>query len=124
MLLDSYKQENNYLRKYKLINVNEGINLIPFIKTKELTYSKFKQEKDGAMSANSMSFTLTFPYNKLIIDTEIDVLFIDDMILKELFIDDISLKSLEKPYVTKKIKLEEIVKKDDIITLITNPFNT
>ncbi len=75
MLIDSYKQESNYKRKYKLVNIDEGIDLIPFIKNRDLSYSKFEQEKDGSMSANSMSFTLTFPYS-------IDELFLEKMIKK------------------------------------------
>ena len=75
MLIDSYKQESNYKRKYKLVNIDEGIDLIPFIKNRDLSYSKFEQEKDGSMSANSMSFTLTFPYS-------IDELFLEKVIKK------------------------------------------
>lgn len=123
MLIDSYKQESNYKREYKLINVNEGIDLIPFIDDGNLSYSKFEQEKDGSMSANSMSFTLTFPYNMIVIDSVLDILYIDDSVLTDLYIDDSSLINLEQPLIVKKMSLDTIIKKGDNISFIETTEN-
>mgnify|MGYP000585459466 FL=1 len=124
MLIDSYKQESNYKRKYKLINVNEGIDLIPFIKNRDLSYSKFEQEKDGSMSANSMSFTLTFPYSTSNLSvTSTSPMLIDAEILKNYMIDLDAFIGIEEPKVTGTIPLGNLIKKGDNIILFEETEN-
>ena len=126
MIIDSYKQKSNYERKYRLVNVNEGIDLIPFIKNKDLKYSKFEQKKDGSMSANSMSFTLTFPYNTKDIlgeSANTNPMQIDAEILKNYMIDYEKFIGLEIPKVSGQISLYDLVKKSDNIVLIEETEN-
>lgn len=126
MIIDSYKQKSNYERKYRLVNVNEGIDLIPFIKNKDLKYSKFEQKKDGSMSANSMSFTLTFPYNTKDIlgeSANTNPMQIDAEILKNYMIDYEKFIGLEIPKVNGQISLYDLVKKSDNIVLIEETEN-
>ncbi len=124
MLVDSYKQESNYKRKYRLVNVNEGIDLIPFVKNRDMKYGKFEQKKDGSMSANSMSFTLSFPYNtsNVTVNSSSPML-IDAEILKNYMIDLEAFAGLEEPKVTGTISLANLLKKGDNVILFEETEN-
>lgn len=124
MLVDSYKQESNYKRKYRLVNVNEGIDLMPFIKNRDMKYSKFEQKKDGSMSANSMSFTLTFPYhtdNVAVNSTR--PMMTDAELLKNYFTNYVGFKGLEEPQITGSISLANLIKKGDNIVFLEETEN-
>lgn len=84
-------EANNNKHNYKLINMSQGIDLIPFLSQKNLTYSKFQKTVDEKLAANSMSFTLKFPYStKQISATSEKYMYIDSDLLKGLFIDTLT----------------------------------
>ena len=122
--MDSYTQKNNYLRKYKLVNVNEGIDLMPFIYHKDLSYTKFEKAIDGKMSANSLSCTLKFPYStKNVTVTTTEPMMIDAELLTNYMIDDDLFIGLETPKVTGQISLGNMFKKNDYFVLIETTEN-
>lgn len=85
----AYLQKNNNSHTYTLINENQGIDLMPFLYKRELSWTKFETTVDGKFASNSLSFTLKLPYHtKEVLVKTGRVIYIDAEILKSVSIDD------------------------------------
>lgn len=104
----SYEESNNNKHNYRLVNMSQGINLIPFLVPDSLSYSKSQRTVDDKISPNTVSFRLRFPYSTIeVAATSDEYMYIDSDLLAGCYIDDIY-SEIERVRYTGNISLKNL----------------
>ncbi len=114
----AYIQKNNNSYSYQLINSTQGIDLMPFVFKKSLSYSKFERTVDNKFSSNTMNFTLKFDYEvKEVFFKSEKLMYISSDLLKGYNLDSFTTTISEAPTVERYILLDDVIKSGDEIYL-------